>query len=296
MRLLGLFAFTGLVSVALDFRWPMRMVFLNTFIGVLAVKVIAERYDFSVFKTGRMLMLHCLLNLLFLGLQHFNHDPLFMKFYEEKAGMMWMPWMLGASAVLCVPFFMRVNPCYVLAAVAVAMASHSKSCIAVGLIAGFIGTGARLRWKWLGLMMVALLAYIYFADFNFDLTRADVWRKAFAFWHSPFWGNGIGSWPHEGFLKFNGATPEHWRWAHNDLLQLLFEQGIFGLGAGLLLLTRLISKDPFKRSLLASVVLLSMFHPIFRFGKFLGLLVLIIAWLIPKNERVSLYAGSPNTI
>ncbi len=296
VKLPGLFVLSLGISLCINFSWPSRMVTLNSLIGLLAIKAVLERYDFDVYKTARALFVFCAFNCAFLLLQKVNMDPIFMKVYEEKAGMMWMPWMLGASAVMCIPFLTQVSKKYALIALPMLLESRSKSCMVAAVIAFYLSSGGRLNFKWIGFSIIAILSYVYFADFNFDLTRAHVWGKALAYMKNPWIGNGPGSWAQSGFLKYNGATPEHWRWAHNEWVQVLYEQGGLGVVALSGLVLGLLRRDRLRLAMLGTLVMMSFFHPVFRFGKFLGLIVLIFAWIMHRSERGSRVLEFQNTI
>lgn len=295
MRLPGLFFLASFLSLVFNFKWPVRAVFINLFVGILAVKSISEHYDFDREKTALWLFWFCLINDVLIGFQYFKFDRIFTPIYPEIAGAMWMPWILGCAAVLSIPFLTAISKWDVIIILPMLFFSHSKVCVLVALIVFCIATGVKFRFRYIGFAVVAILAYIVFFDSDFDTARFEAWSRSLRYLHNPFIGNGIGAWAHEGFAKMNGADAYHWRWAHNELFQGLFETGILGAVSLIALIGSWFSRDRVKLSIIVGVLLLSLFHPIFHFGKLLGLIVLCVAWLTPKTELAPLSPDARST-
>lgn len=109
-------------------------------------------------------------------------------------------------------------------------------------------------------------------------------------------GNTIGSWAHEGFARNNGATLQYWRFAHNEPFQVFFEMGAVGLGAMACFMSWLYQNQ--RRAIvsaLTGIILLSLFHSIFHYGRLAFFAVVVLAIACRENALEPLSPDDPNT-
>lgn len=286
-RLLGVFYLSALLSLCFNFHWPSRLMLLNLFVGVQAIKIVAEYYDFDVKKTGLTLLSFCWVNVAFIILQHFKLDPHYYPYFNEIAGTMWRPWMLGCAAVLSIPFIAAVSPVLLIFVAPLLLFCQSKICVFAAVVSALVAFRVKPTLIRIGTSVLIVGLYVVFADVNFEWTRFTIWLRSSRYIHSSLYGNGIGAWAHEGFIRWNGLTPEHWVWAHNEFYQVFFEQGGFGFISLAIFLGSLIfnnRRNSIKMSVITALIILSLFHPIFRFGKLLGLCVLSLSYLLTPEK------------
>lgn len=280
-------ALLGLIGLAFCFTASPRTVVFNVFMALFALRAIAERHSLDLCLLGRTLILFVYLTYAMLTLQWLNLDTFYMpNFGFEWAGFSFRPWALGCTATLAIPFIWHVSPRQTLLLLPLILMSRSTACYAV---AAFVfGYLCDLRFKCLGkgllrTLLVASVPLYLLLDVHWDKAlrwdRVQVWVNAAKFL-TPF-GHGLGSWVNAGFVHANGEAMEHWRFAHNDYYQHLYDQGIPGLLLlGLWFFSLILrTKSPILRVAVVVLVALCAFHPMLRWAKltFFGVVILALA-------------------
>lgn len=276
---------------ALRFSWPSYEVTINLLVGVLAIKCIAERISLNHRTLGWSFLIWVLANLAFVGWQYFGKDPFYNPVYKEVAGTALLPWVLGSTAAISIPFIAAIHPLLCLLVVPLLIMSKSKLCCAVA-VAGFSMLYFKLTKKWFALTTivtgVATVAYMYLARDGFTLTRIFIWKGTFKYIRNYFFGNGIGSWAHMGFISHaQGDINYHWRTAHNEFYQHFFEQGVIGLVLLCLWIAVLLwLSTPRTRVVILIVCSLACFHPIFHFGRLTFILATVLSLAVAESSSM----------
>lgn len=143
---------------------------------------------------------------------------------------------------LCSPFFLafkdlRFKIGYVICFIAILCTKVSAGIL--GFIIGYLFWAWHKSKKTFWIMVTflvmagAMIGFSGKADYYFqDTHRLKVWEKSIAIWKDrPLTGYGLGSFR----TTFMGKSPEfqkdgYWAQAHNEYLQILYEEGIIGLG------------------------------------------------------------------
>lgn len=286
----------ALFTVTVKNYWIFQGTISNIFVWMLAALYLAERIDDrseNVFSLA--LLLNNFISNAFIVWQFFGRDPFYNPVYEEVAGTSLLPWVLGCTAVLTIPFIYRMSPWTCLTVIPMLYFSESKTCVVIGAFVFLIMVSKNNRkvlWWAAALTILAAIAYPFVTKDEMNLTRLIVWKRTLKYSSNYLLGNGIGSWCHMGF-KWNapGDSSYHWRTAHNEIYQYFFEQGQAGLCLLLAFLWRLfISASVKTKASLFGVVCLSFVHPIFHFGRLAVLLCVITAIALKDtaNNRGSL--------
>ena len=252
--------------------------FLHIFVASLAIKTIAERMTFAPRKIGLILIRIWLVMYGVLILQSLG---IVWKDYE-LSGFYTMPWMMGSAAVLSIPFIRKMKSWYGCILILPIVMSHSSSIAAVALV---MWIQPKLRWKYILLVVLAVFAYVFLFDRGLDTARFAVIKNSFPYWHNHIFGDGIGSWAHKAFVRYNGADLYYWRWAHNELYQMTTETGILGGLSVLALISNLFRRiSTEQKYYMFGIVVLSMFHPIFHIPRLIPFLILIFAMFVRRNS------------
>jgi hypothetical protein len=258
------------------------MVLVNSFVGVLAIKVIAERFDYNFRTLGVSGLFFIAITYLVMLLQHLGLDQVFKPMYPEAMGVSFMPWVAGVSCVLLLPFIYALSPWLVLTMIPLLYLSQSMVCVGVATIVFLVCLFRDSKPMALasGLLLIPLaLWYAGYVDGGIDPNRFAVWKNALPHFKNWWFGYGLGSWAHSAFMHYNGQTPEYWRWAHNEFYQHLYEQGWVGLTLLSIWVVNLFYKGRKNLITLASLtglLLISMVHPVMHLGKFLFLNCVIL--------------------
>lgn len=279
------------------FFQPIRQSLTNLFVALLGVKAIADHFDMNTRALGRWLFFFCVASLAWCGVQAAGLDRWYFPGYEEIAGFSWRPWILGCQVALATPFMLQATPVSAVVIIPLLWLSHSTTCMLAGAV-GAVLFYARSRDQLLSLGSLALVlvaAYFIFFDHHDDAPlgidphRIQVWRNSWKFFRHPWLGAGLGSWAHEGFIHLNGSQPDetfHWRWAHNEYYQQLFEQGRLGLVMATGWLASLFLRTtPVLRGALASLAILAFFHPVLHYGKITLLICVILGCAVSQCHR-----------
>lgn len=230
-----------------------RMGLVNIFLGLVTIKIIAERFDLNYKAIGTMFLLFIVANLILLVLQVKNIDPIFASVHPENmpevdhVGFMGVRFALGCLGAFALPFLYVLNPFICLLVVPLLIFSKSSSCVMACVVAmGFLSYFDIRRWigsdKNKMLIVLVLIFqvlamgafYIYFFDMPTGqfMKRGIVWMTGIRYLvgTAPYIGLGLGKWATTQFVgvQENGQL-EGWKWAHNEFIQFAFEQGIIGI-------------------------------------------------------------------
>jgi hypothetical protein len=113
-----LFFFMMAHTLLMHYEPQARMALVNTFLGVLAIKIIAERVCLNFKKIGILFLGFVFLNLFWIVLQMMNKDPIFTNlFYQnmpeiDHVGFMGARFALGCMAALVLPFIYYLHPAF----------------------------------------------------------------------------------------------------------------------------------------------------------------------------------------
>lgn len=320
---LALILFYALLSTVLvHFDPAARVTLFNLFMGLITLKVIAERVDLKLKEIGIVLIGFCLLNLAWMGMQIFNQDPLLSpvnfdkKSTVELVGLLNAKFALGVYAAICAPFLAAVHPAFALLAVPMLIASRTSTCMGAFVISMTFLLWYKLKslefsknyklWKWAFYITASLIViggscYILFYDAPTGqfMKRIKIWQFGFHYLGTGaslakniWFGDGLGSWAATQFqtLQENGE-PEWWSWAHNDWFQYIFEQGLVG---GILLWAyfknmfknfRLNQDSVYVLSAFIALAVCSMFHFPFHVGRLAGISIYILALMEVYSKK-----------
>lgn len=281
-KLLGINVLMAWLTMFLNFTIPVRWQFINLLLGVLAVVTISQTTQITTRKLGFLLLAYCLVSDLFIVLQIFKLDKIFMVMSGEISGISINPWIMGCAAVIALPFVYRIHPLWCLAVVPNLYYSLSMSCVvSAAIVFCYLAVRSlKIDFKKVVLtVLILLIVYAVFFAHHLNMDRFDMWIVSMKYMKNSVHGNGFGSWAHEAFIRTNGADVYHWRWAHNEFFQHYFEQGKLGLTFlllwfGILLLW---TRDLFVKASLMGISLVSCFHPTMHVGKLLGLAIVVIS-------------------
>lgn len=266
---------------------------LKVFAALCAIKAIGENFDMNLKTVGLWMIGFILISLSFVGWQYTGQEPFFFPAFQEVAGMSFRPWILGCSVVLAIPFLVAIHPALFFLAFPLLWVSHSTVCMITGILAAgivLIQRRKQISNLWFFLAIPALI--LFSQTDKFDHNRIEVWVNSFKHLENIWIGRGLGAWAHSAFIH-QATKPDGeilvWLWAHNEFYQYLFEQGIFGLSL-LLVSVFFIFKSATSsvtRSALLSLVMLSMVHPVFHWGKVSVFAILIISIAIAEGSERS---------
>lgn len=284
-------------TVTLAFDSVSRYTLVNFFLGISTIKIIAERVSFDFKEKGKLLLGFIAFNIALMALQLINKDPIFSSMNPQNmpqvdiVGFMGIRFALGVLAAFSLPFIFSFNPVYCAALLPLLYYSKASTTILAALLS--FSTLLWFKNKKLLLVLGALAAIpSFYYIFKIDMPSGE-FEKRLEVWFAgvqilklkPWFGYGFGQWAAMNFadIQKNGQ-PEIWIWAHNDIFQYVFEQGV--LGAALLYIY---FKDLFKNfvfdkngktifSLMVSLIVISIFHFPFH-SRFPGFCIYIFALL-----------------
>jgi hypothetical protein len=281
-KLLGLNVLMAWATMFLNFKIPVRWEFINLLLGALSIITISQTTRISTRKLGWVLLAYYAISNVFIFLQILKLDKIYLPLFEEVSGVSTIPWMTGCTAVIGLPLVYRLNPLFCVVLIPGLFYSLSMSCVlsAAVMFCWLAVKTSKIKFKYI-LLLVLILITVFIAKYAHHLNtdRLEVWRLSAAFMKNHVYGNGLGSWAHEAFIRTNGMDTYHWRWAHNEFYQHYFEQGVVGLSLMLSWLVVLIfrTRDLFISTSLLGIVLISNFHPVMHTGRLLGLIIVVIA-------------------
>lgn len=297
-KFIGFFLLYALIhTLLISFENVSRIQLLNLFLGAITLKVIAERVDLNTRRIGLILLFFCLFNLGLMYLQSINQDPIFASLNFDKkpevdlVGFMGSRYAVGALGALSMPFIYLLSPFLCVVPLALVLVGKS-STLALSLGLGFLFLlwfdNRRIFWTLFFLSVSLFVAYVAF-DYEtgqFHL-RLNTWREGLNYLAgtNPWFGQGLGGWSEVNFFHVqDNGSPKIWRWAHNELLQVFFELGIFALffiyyfikdKVSYLSLVTIEDRVIFTSFLI--LMIFAFFHFPFHVGRFAGISVFIFA-------------------
>jgi hypothetical protein len=278
LKLIGVVLVTAMVSTLLNPANFAKASFANMFMACFSIKVMAERIKFTNKHFGVFLFAAHVVGLVFVYWQMTGQDMIYIPWAtKEVSGTFIMPWAMGCFAALSIPFLYILSPWLCLIAAPALYLSHSSICVISAAIMFILMIPKHSRSIFLAGIALAL-AYVCFVDPSIDVARFEVIGRSAKYIHNFIFGNGIGSWAHEGFLKLNGQDAYYWRFAHNEFYQHFFEAGIVGLIPALVAIAAMLNKK--SRAIVAAVIgiaILSTFHSMFHYGRLAVLGIVIFA-------------------
>lgn len=295
VKSLGVLLLYVLITVIpLTYFKPVRFSFLNLLLGVLAMKAIGERCSISFRTTGYFLFAFAVGANLFLCLQLLGLDPIYQPVYGEPAGLSLVPWMMGVSACLALPFLFSIHPLLTLILLPMLYYSRSLACVAIAVLSFLMLH--KTNWKLFFLLTAAGVFYLWAQDDLPKPDRLEVWKNSLSYLQNYPTGNGLGTWAHMGFVKLREGTWYHERWSHNEFFQIFWELGLTG---GLLFLTWFVSVFLHVSARRSRLVLVSLFalaalclvHPVFHFGRLAIFGLYILALGLANQAEQPQYEG-----
>lgn len=301
-----IFAYAILHTVLFSYTETSRYALLNVFFGVVLLKITAERISFNMKLFGGLLLGFCAWNLALIALQQANIDPIYSSVHPENmtqvdvVGFLGSRFCLGILGALALPFVYSYKKWCALCLLPLLYYSKSSSCVIAFFVSFMV-----VVWFWhksifWPLLIASLIAACFYV-FRIDMPsgefgkRLSVWTAGINILKNKMWfGYGLGVWKELHFVGIQGnGQPEEWAWAHNEYMQLWFEQGVIGMG-----LLFFYFKNLFKYfyldndgviilSAFVGLLIVSFFHFPFHLGKFAGLCVFVLA-LIEANRAETL--------
>ena len=113
-----LFFFMMAHTLLFHFEPSARMTLVNVFLGVLVIKIVAERVSLNLKKIGTLFLCFVILNDLWVGLQLMDKDPIFTNVFFnnmpqiDHVGFMGARFALGCMAALTLPFIYYLHPVF----------------------------------------------------------------------------------------------------------------------------------------------------------------------------------------
>lgn len=293
-----LFIYSFLNTILFHFEPENRKILLNMFLGFLVIKETSERIDFDMKTLGNALAIFCALNVAWLGLQYNNFDPIFSSAMPQNmpeidmVGLMGIKASLGILAALSFPFIFYESPLASIICIPLLWFGKSSSAVVAVALSLFWILWFKNRKLFFPAIFCAGFAGILYV-LKVDMPsgefgkRIPVWFAGIRYLAGTniWFGQGLGAWALTGFttMQKNGQ-PQVWLWAHNEFVQFLFEQGLFGAVCIYFYFKNLFKKinlhlEEHQRAIaiLISLVLVSFVHFPFHVGKFAGLSCLMLA-------------------
>lgn len=300
-----IFAYCILHTVLFSYDQTSRYTLLNVFFGMVLLKIIAERVSFNLKLFGAVFLGFIAWNILLMAFQVRNIDPIFSSVHPENTsaidivGFLGSRFCLGILACLALPFVYYYKKWCALCLIPLLYYSKSSSCVIAFFVSFMV-----IVWFWhkrffwpLFLISVGLAGYYVF---KMDMPsgefgkRVSVWVAGISLLKVKMWvGYGIGKWKDVHFVGVQGnGQLEEWSWAHNEYMQMWFEQGVIGMALLFFYIKSLFKKFEIDREsviILASFIgllIVSFFHFAFHLAKFASLGILILAFMEAKRADV----------
>ncbi len=295
LKFLAFILFAILVACLFVLRFPTWRMLMNLIIGIMAIKVIAERIDLEYKSIGWILFGYAVLSDVLIFLQVKGLPNYFDCVERQVAGASAIPWVMGVSAILALPFIFRVNKYLVIVLLPMIRYSESIGCVVLFMIgmAYLLRVCQSAKVAIVAANIILLAGGLYFStvEKNLDVDRVQAWTKSLQYMGNPVIGKGYGTWAHQGFTKKNGKDVYGWRWAHNEFFQHYFETGIIGLVFLFFWLRSLLrTRDRTARAAVGLLMLECMIHPVLHWPRLALISILIIA--IAEASKVE---GCQNT-
>jgi hypothetical protein len=253
-------------------------VFFNIFLGCFAVKTIAERFTISMKQLGSLFFWMWVVVHGVLALQYFG----FLWKDYQLSGFYTMPWMMGSAALLSIPFIRKLKVWFSAILILPIAMSHSMAIVTIALV---MWVQPRLKWSSILLVGGLALSYILLFDRGIDHARLAVIERSSAHIHNWITGDGVGSWAHKAFVRRNGEDLYYWRWAHNELYQMVTETGFLGGLSVLAVIFNLFKRiSTEQKYYLFGIVAMSMVHPIFHIPRLIPFIIVILALMVRRKS------------
>ena len=159
-------------------------------------------------------------------------------------------------------------------------------------IAYFVADKKPKKSLWAVLILLAIGAYTQKGELLDDSGRFGPWINFVEYWQHNLniWiGSGSGSFEWLGY-EADKNPKSVFLWAHNEYIQVLFEQGLIGFTLLCILMTRLVVRsyrDPLHFSLLVGICFSSLFQSPFRFVYSQVLFLVIILEILETDKKTS---------
>ena len=179
------FFFLALITTILYPTALARVALYNIFVGLVAIKAVAENFDMDTRALGKALFIFLALSNVYVLMQHFGMDPWQDFNGGEIAGFSGRPWVMGCTAAIVLPYVLRLSPWLALWALPLLWLSHSSSIMAAGFLGILIYyfSGTQLLCAMSGLVPILALYSLYDRT-PIDPHRIQVWVSAFKFFHA----------------------------------------------------------------------------------------------------------------
>ena len=262
---------------------PVRHETLNLLIGILSVKIIAERISLSYRVLGKWLLGLCVFVLVCFVLRYFNIISLF--WHERNpvfgyASLFSVPWVMGCAVVMAIPFLYAVHPAALILTLPLIYYSHSSVCFvaAMGEFLALLLVDKKYK-TFAVFSVIVLLAGLYWFGRIDGITedRFNAWVRSLKYMKYPFTGRGFGTWAHHGFTLTVGADEYYWNNAHNDFFQWFWELGWFGIAALLPWYGRLFRAKGYALVSVAGLISICFIHAVMHTGQLVFFAIFLIA-------------------
>lgn len=287
-----LFIYLIVNTLVFNYTNSARYELINVALGMVAIKVIAERVTLNFNRLGKTLAVFCLINVIQLMLQVLNIDPIYTNIHLDKmahvdhTGFLGSRFALGSVATMALPFIFNVSPLACLITVPMLIFGKSSICVFASAVC-FLAMMWKSDRKWFWIMLSVILASALVFILKYDMPSGE-FSKRFYVWGSglaivrgkPLFGLGLGAWASTGFTSIQrNGQPETWLWAHNEYLQFLFEAGITGV-----IILWLYVKDLYRNTIshtagvaFAGLLMISFLHFPFQIARLACMAIYIIA-------------------
>lgn len=278
----------------------------NICLGLLTVKIVAERINLDLKSIGYLYAGLAVLNIVMLIFQYFDMDPFFMNIDQATrkviipCGMMGAQYALGCIGALMTPFLFAANPWLCLLVVPLLVFGKASTAVLAFAFSFCFLMWFRNRvvfWSLVSFFVIGALAYVVFLDYPTGqfMKRLNIWWFGlFQMRLKPYFGYGLGGWFNTGITSMQqNGQPEQWTWAHNEFLQYFYEFGLFGMFflyayfKNFIKKIQLWNKD--QQVMVAAFIslsLVSFFHFPFHIGRLAGISILILALMEAHTSRI----------
>lgn len=300
-----MFSYCIFHTVFFNYDDTSRYTLLNVFFGMVLLKITAERISLNLKMFGYLILGFCAWNIIWMALQLKNIDPVFSSVHPENTsaidivGLLGARFCLGILGALALPFVYSYKKWCALCLLPLLYYSKSSSCVIAFFVSLMI-----IVWYWhksiFWPLFIISMAIASFYVFRIDMPsgefgkRLSVWCAGINILKNKMWlGYGIGKWKDMHFVGIQGnGQPEEWAWAHNEYMQLWFEQGVVGVCLLFLYLKNVFKSFCADRdgavifSAFVGLLIVSFFHFPFHLAKFASLGILILALIEAKKSEV----------
>lgn len=301
-----LLLFCTFSTLILKFEAHSQLQLFNMFLGIMAMKIIAERIDLDVRWIGKLFIGLALVNICLIALQVANIDPIFQNINYDKmsrvdvVGFMGARFALGCIGALMTPFVFAVSPWACIVLLPLLYYGQSSTAVAAFALCFMFLMWFKNKWAFWGLVgafTAGAVCYVVFLDYPTGqfMKRLKIWWYGINLMKAhPWFGHGLGGWAKMNInsIQQNGV-PEQWVWAHNEYLQFLFEMGAVGTVFLYSFLKNFIKNIDLaissQRVMVAASIVLGMlcvFHFPFHIGRLASISIVIVALMLAHTSKV----------